>query len=142
MNDAVLCITRLLREPQLFERVAYIDLDVHHGDGVQVRVIGTGYRPFNIQFSENGYAELALNFTFRLSVVLYFCLSFLQEAFFWSDRVLTVSIHKQDEDCRYEDAHEDVYEEVYGEVYEDAIREGSEGGEGREGREGSEGSTR
>jgi histone deacetylase 8 len=39
VNDAVLCITRLLQEPQLFERVAYIDLDVHHGDGVQVREI-------------------------------------------------------------------------------------------------------
>ena len=37
-----------------------------------------------------------------------------------------MSIHKQDEDCRYEDAHEDVHEEVYGGVYEDAIREREE----------------
>ena len=78
MNDAVLCITRLLREPQLFERVAYIDLDVHHGDGVQVRELsGTGYRSFNIQFSEKCYAELALNFTFLSTVCRSVFLSFL-----------------------------------------------------------------
>ncbi|CCW62591.1 unnamed protein product [Phytomonas sp. EM1] len=32
VNDAVLCIRRLLRR---FQRVLYVDLDVHHGDGVE-----------------------------------------------------------------------------------------------------------
>ncbi|CCW65975.1 unnamed protein product [Phytomonas sp. Hart1] len=32
VNDVVLCIRRLLRR---FQRVLYVDLDVHHGDGVE-----------------------------------------------------------------------------------------------------------
>ena len=32
MNDAVLAIMRLARK---FRRVAYVDVDAHHGDGVE-----------------------------------------------------------------------------------------------------------
>lgn len=37
VNDIVLCIRRLL---QSFMRVLYVDLDVHHGDGVEAAFIG------------------------------------------------------------------------------------------------------
>ena len=48
INDVVLAILELLK---VYQRVVYIDIDVHHGDGVE-------------------------------------------EAFFTSDRVMTVSLHK------------------------------------------------
>ncbi|RNE98042.1 putative histone deacetylase [Trypanosoma conorhini] len=37
VNDIVLCIHRLLRR---FQRVLYLDLDVHHGDGVEAAFYG------------------------------------------------------------------------------------------------------
>ncbi|ORC88767.1 putative histone deacetylase [Trypanosoma theileri] len=37
VNDIVLCIQRLLRR---FQRVLYLDLDVHHGDGVETAFYG------------------------------------------------------------------------------------------------------
>ncbi|KEG12035.1 putative histone deacetylase [Trypanosoma grayi] len=37
VNDIVLCIQRLLRR---FQRILYLDLDVHHGDGVEAAFYG------------------------------------------------------------------------------------------------------
>ena len=38
VNDIVLCILELLRT---YTRVLYIDIDVHHGDGVEEAFLGT-----------------------------------------------------------------------------------------------------
>lgn len=39
MNDCVLAILELLKTHQ---RVLYIDIDIHHGDGVEVKLIVFG----------------------------------------------------------------------------------------------------
>jgi acetoin utilization protein AcuC len=49
-NDPVIAINHLLRQ---FERVAYIDIDAHHGDGVQAAFYDTD-RVLNISIHESG----------------------------------------------------------------------------------------
>ena len=74
VNDIVIGILELLK---VFPRVLYIDIDIHHGDGVQVCDDNT----------------LFYKVTNTLKLIIAF-LMFLQEAFYLTDRVMTVSFHK------------------------------------------------
>ena len=51
INDAVLAIKRLLKEGK---RVAYVDIDAHHGDGVEKAFIDTD-QVLTISIHENGF---------------------------------------------------------------------------------------
>ena len=78
VNDIVIGILELLK---VFPRVLYIDIDIHHGDGVQVCDDNTLF----YRTTHGKYIPLNLIIAF---------LMFLQEAFYLTDRVMTVSFHK------------------------------------------------
>lgn len=58
VNDAVLCIRELLKSHQ---RVLYVDIDVHHGDGVEAAFANTN-RVLTASFHKYGPTKSGLNY--------------------------------------------------------------------------------
>ncbi|MGH0156740.1 UNVERIFIED_CONTAM: hypothetical protein FKN15_039354 [Acipenser sinensis] len=95
VNDIVLAILELLKYHQ---RVLYIDIDIHHGDGVEEAFYTTD-RVMTVSFHK--YGEYFPG-TGDLRRVLYIDIDIhhgdgVEEAFYTTDRVMTVSFHKYGE---------------------------------------------